>query len=182
MTVEPTVLQTERLILRPYKVGDVDDVLAYRNDEEWALYLPHIPQPYTRRHAEQFVAEEVLRSWEKSPWVAIELSGRVVGNVGMDIDMRNSLGALGYTLARKHWGKGITVEATRAFVGWAFSAYDLAKVYVEIDKRNVRSTRVAEKLGMTCEGLLKSHHAARDGRSDDVVYGVLREEWQADAD
>ena len=180
MTVEPTELKTERLLLRPYKLRDVDDVLAYRTDEEWARFLPHIPQPYTRSHAEQFVAQEVLRSWEKSPWVAIELSGRVVGCVGIDINIRNSLGALGYFLARKHWGKGVAVEATRAFVGWAFSAYDLAKVYAQIDERNVRSVRVAEKLGMTREGLLKSHHAARDGRSDDVVYGILREQWRAD--
>ncbi len=180
MTVEPTELKTKRLLLRPFKGEDADDVLGYADDEEWAWFLPHIPQPYTRSHAEQFVAQAVLRSWSNNPSMAVELSGRVVGSVGMNISVRNSLGALGYSLARKHWGKGITAEATSAFVGWAFSAYDLAKVYAEVDERNVRSIRVAEKLGMTREGLLKSHYTARDGRSDDVVYGILREQWPAD--
>ncbi len=181
MTVEPTELKTKRLLLRPFRGGDVDDVLAYANDEEWARFLPHIQLPYTTSDAEQFVAQRVLGSWRDNPALAIELSGKVVGGVGMNINVRNSLGALGYSLARKHWGKGIAVEATRAFVDWAFSAYDLAKVYAEVDERNVRSMRVAEKLGMSREGLLKSHYVARDGRSDDVVYGILREQWEAES-
>ena len=102
MTVEPTELKTKRFLLRPFKGQDVDDVLAYANDEEWAWFLPHIPQPYTRIHAEQFVAQAVLRSWNDNVSMAIELSGSVVGSVGMSISVRNSLGALGYSLARKH--------------------------------------------------------------------------------
>ncbi len=180
MPVEPTELETKRLLLRPFRGQDVDDVLAYSNNEEWARFLPHIPQPYTRSHAEQFVAQAVLRSWNERATMAIEFSGRVVGSVGMDIDARNRLGALGYSLSHEHWGNGIAVEALRAFVGWAFSTYDLAKVYAEVDERNVRSMRVAEKLGMSREGLLKSHYAARDGRSDDVVYGISRDQWRAD--
>ena len=181
MTVEPTELRTKRLLLRPFEGHDADDVFTYASDEEWAGFLPHIPQPYSRSDAEQFVAQAVLSNWRDRLTMAIELSDKVVGSVGMNINVRNSLGALGYSLARKHWGKGITVEATRAFVDWAFSAYDLAKVYAEVDERNVRSMRVAEKLGMTREGLLKGHYVARDGRSDDVVFGILREQWEAES-
>lgn len=35
-------LRTERLLLRPFQVGDVGDALAYRDDEEFARFLPHI--------------------------------------------------------------------------------------------------------------------------------------------
>ena len=38
-------LKTERLLLRPFKLEDVDDVYAYAKDPEWAEYLPGIPQP-----------------------------------------------------------------------------------------------------------------------------------------
>ncbi len=50
-----TELRTARLLLRPFAAGDIDDALAYRDDEELARFLPHIPQPFTRRDAEAFV-------------------------------------------------------------------------------------------------------------------------------
>ncbi len=178
MTKAP-VLKTERLTLRPFEEKDADDVLTYASDEEWSWFLPHIPLPYTRKDAAEFVTRAMTRDWEKEAALAIELDGLVVGDVRMTINRRNSLGALGYSLARNRWGGGLTVEAAHAFLDWAFRAYDLAKVYVEIDERNDRSLRVAEKLGMKREALLRSHYAARDGRSNDAVYGILRPEWQA---
>ena len=50
MTVEKIELQTERLLLRPFKVDDVDDIYAYCRDPEYARYatLRH-PRTYTRR-------------------------------------------------------------------------------------------------------------------------------------
>jgi RimJ/RimL family protein N-acetyltransferase len=176
MTNAP-VLKTERLTLRPFEEADAGDVLTYASDEEWAWFLPHIPRPYTSKDADEFVTRAMTRDWEKEASLAIELDGRVVGDVRMTVDRRNSLGALGYSLARNSWGSGLAVEAARAFIDWAIPAYDLAKVYVEIDERNMRSLRIAEKLGMKREALLRSHYAARDGRSNDLVYGILREEW-----
>ena len=165
--------------MRPFEEKDADDVLTYASDEEWSWFLPHIPLPYTRKDADEFVTRAMTRDWEKEASLAIELDGRVVGNVGMTVNRANSLGALGYSLARDCWGSGLAVEAAREFVDWAFLAYHLAKVYVEIDERNDRSLRVAEKLGMKREALLRSHYAARDGRSNDLVYGILRPEWEA---
>src|SRR5262245_56191796 len=50
-----TELRTERLLLRPFQARDVDDALAYRNDPEFGRFLPHVPQPFTLRDAEEFV-------------------------------------------------------------------------------------------------------------------------------
>ena len=48
----PTEIKTDRLVLRPFQADDVEDALAYRDDIEFARFLPHIPQPFTRRDAE----------------------------------------------------------------------------------------------------------------------------------
>ena len=56
---EPTELRTERLLLRPYTLADVDDVYAYAKDETWGRFLP-VPVPYTYRDAEEYVARSVL--------------------------------------------------------------------------------------------------------------------------
>ena len=66
--VKGVELRTERLLLRPFRLDDVDEVFEYAKDPEWAQYLGgHIPQPYTRRDAEHFVAHAVLASWDAHP-------------------------------------------------------------------------------------------------------------------
>ena len=73
------------------------------------------------------------------------------------------------------WGQGLVPEAARAVVEWGFKERALAKVFARADARNTNSQRVMEKLGMTREGLLRSHVKGR-GERIDVYYGVLRDE------
>ena len=172
-------LRTERLLLRPFGTADADDVYGYAKDPEWARFLlPMIPQPYTRRDAEEFIARRVVASWSIDSAFAIVLDSVVVGGINLHVDERHEKGELGYSLARAHWGKGLTTEAARAVVDWGFSQLGLAKVYASADLRNTGSWRVMEKTGMTREGILRGHTKTQDGRADQVFYGVLRAEWE----
>ena len=175
--VEPIELKTNRLLLRQFRSSDVDDVLAYRDDAEFGRYLPHIPQPFTRRDAEAFVARNIADPWNESPTFAVVLNGAVVGTVNLDVDQAHCIAMLGFAISRVHWGKGIGSEAVRAAVAWGFEAFGLAKIWATTDSRNARSQRLMEKLGMQLEGQLRSHERARDGRTDKLCYGLLRVEW-----
>ncbi len=178
--VDRIELRTERLLLRPFALTDIHDVLAYAADEEWGRYLP-VPRPYTRRDAEEFVAQAVLAVWEREPQFAVVMNARVVGGIALRVDSSNQLGELGYSIARKHWGNGLTPEVARAVIDWGFRAFDLAKVYARADVRNRRSWRVMEKLGMQREALLRAHRLERGERTDEVWYALLRQEWEAQA-
>ena len=172
-------IRTERLLLRPHRLEDVDDIFEFARDPEWGRYLT-TPMPYLREHAVEFVEERILTSRDLWPVWALVLDGRVVGGIGIEIDVEYATGALGYSIAKEHWGRGLIVEAARAVVDWAFRERGLAKVYAYADARNAPSLRVMEKLGMTREGTLRSHRTLRDERVDDVYYGLLREEWERD--
>ena len=174
-------LRTERLLLRPHRLEDVDDVFEFARDPDWARYLT-VPTPYVREHAVEFVARRILASWDEYPAWAMVLEGKVVGAVGIRIDREHAKGELGYSLAKEHWGHGLTVEASRAAIDWGFRERELARVYAYADARNTPSQRVMEKLGMTREGTLRSHQKHREERIDTVYYGLLREEWETDAD
>ena len=174
---ERVELRTERLLLRPFDFGDVDDVLSYASEPEFARYLP-IPQPYTRDDAVQFIARQLLAEWSTRPAFAMELEGHVVGGLGLRIHERDKRAELGYALGKQHWGKGLTPEAARTVIDWGFERYGLHKVYARADLRNSRSWRVMDKLGMVREGVLRGHEKPRDEYVDDVYYGVLREEWE----
>jgi len=175
--VEPIELKTNRLLLRQFRSSDVSDVLAYRDVAEFSRYLPHIPQPFTRRDAEAFVARNIADPWDECPTFAVVLNGAVVGTVNLDVDQAHSIAMLGFAISRAHWGKGIGSEAVQAAVAWGFEAFGLAKIWATTDACNARSQRLMEKLGMQLEGQLRSHERARDGRTDKLCYGLLRVEW-----
>jgi RimJ/RimL family protein N-acetyltransferase len=159
-------LRTPRLLLRPFQARDVDDALAYRDDREFARYLPHVPQPFTRRDAEAFVAQNMTEPWATLPTFAVVLAERVIGTVNLMIDPAPRIAMLGYALARAHWGHGLATEAARAVVQWALAAHDLVELWASTAPANTRSQRVMEKLGMT-----RAPDAHENG---DVVYRLRR--------
>ena len=173
---ERVELRTERLLLRPFEVGDVDDVLAYASDPELRRFID-LPQPYTRADAEEFLARRILDDWSNEAIFAIVWERHVVGSIGLHINVRHEIAEMGYALARQAWGRGIVPEAAPAVIDWGFERYALHKVFARSDVRNRQSWRVMEKVGMTHEGVLRGHHKARDEHVDFIYYGVLREEW-----
>lgn len=156
-------LYTARLLLRPFRADDVADALEYRNDPEFAKFLPHIPQPFTRSDAEAFVAQNVAEPWGRLPTFAVVESGRVIGTVNLGIEEQGRRAMLGYAIARAHWGRGIAVEAASAVVAWAFDVHGLVEVWASTSPLHARSRRVMEKLGMV----------RGPDRGDEVCY-VLR--------
>src|SRR4051812_29819128 len=145
----PILLRTERLTLRPFQDSDVEDALAYRDDPEFARFLPHIPQPFTRTDAEAFVETNMTEPWETLPTFAVVLDDQVIGTVNFNIDeprLRRAM--LGYAIARAHWGRGIAVEAASAAMEWAFVEHGLLEIWASTNIAHVRSRGVLEKLGM----------------------------------
>ena len=174
MTDSPPELRTPRLLLRPYRFDDVDAVFAYGSDEEWGRYLD-VPQPYTRRSAEEDVARAILAD-EASPMWAIVHEGSVRGGITL-IDRGAAAAELGYSLARPLWGRGLMTEAATAVVAHGFETLGLVRIYASTDVRNTASWRVMEKLGMQREALMRRHRLIRGEYVDEVFYAILREEW-----
>src|SRR5882757_1767936 len=166
-------LHTERLVLRPFQTGDVADALAYRDDEEFARFLSHIPQPFTRQDAEAFVRVNMSEPWDKSPTFAVVLDGKVIGTVNLEVNPETLTAMLGYAIGRAWWGQGIATEAAAAAMAWAIEAFGLARIWASTDVRHLKSRRVLEKLGMKRESLQAAHHVGRNGELiDEVVYGL----------
>ena len=182
----PVILTTERLLLRPFTLDDVGDVLEYTNDPEWARYQVNIPPlPYTRKDTEALVAMfSNPAQWVKIGMLqmfAIVFDGKVIGNICLnqrDEDRKNERVELAYSLSRQHWGKGLMTEAARAVMNLAFQTYSFNRMFAYCDPRNVRSRRVLEKLGMKREGQLRSHLKWNGEFRDQAYYGILRSEWK----
>jgi RimJ/RimL family protein N-acetyltransferase len=171
---------TERLLLRPWRLTDVEDAFAYGADSEWGLYLWNTPFPYLLSDAVEFVTAAANDPWETGALYAIEYEGRVIGGVRLYLtDIPGRIAGMGFNVARTHWGRGFATEAARAVLTYGFEEAELHRVYATADVRNLASMRVLEKLGLSREGVLRHHHFHRGEHADEVVYGILSDEWRA---
>jgi len=168
-------VRTKRLLLRPFRRGDVGAVARYANDEEYRRYLSP-----THPGAAEFVAHNVGIDWSvERSWV-ITLDGEIVGSVFLGINADDDAAELACLVARDFWGREIGVEASRAAIEHAFVELDLQKVVARADARHDASIRVMEKLGMRRDGIAHSHRARREPQTtDEVIYEIERAEWQA---
>ena len=104
---------------------------------------------------------------------------RVVGTIGCFwASKKDGVMELGYNLAEPFWGRGIIVEAARVLIDFVFREYLVDRIQARIFAGNASSVRVAEKLGMTQEGTLRSFLLVRGERVDVTYYSLLRKEWK----
>lgn len=169
----PTVLHTERLLLRPFQDSDVEDARSYRDDPQFARFLPHIPQPFPRRDAEAFVALNRSQPWERSPTFAVVLDSTLIGTVNFEVETDTRTAMVGYAIGRAWWGRGLAAEGARGAMTWAIDRFSLVRIWASTDVRHVRSRRVLEKLWLQREELRVGNHKGRAGELvDEVVYGL----------
>lgn len=171
-------LYTERLILRPFRPEDIDDVYAYAWRPGWGRYLASFPEPYTYKDAEKFVGRSILRDSTQDFVFAIELDQRVIGEIHLRVEIPHGAAKLGFGINRRYWGRGIATEAAMAIVEWGFQVVGLNRIYARIDPRNLAGIRILETLGMQKEGLLRSHRYHHEEQADEAFYGILSTEWK----
>ena len=175
----PRHIETERLVLRPFARDDVDDVLGYAGDPQWARYLAFIPQPFARPPAERFVAQRLVRAWDQYPTWAITRGGGVIGGLGLQLEANDRSATINYGLAPTHWGQGLTTEAAQAVINAAFCTWpELNRIQSFTDGRNTASLRVMAKLGMSREATLRQSRLRRGELVDWAACGLLRCEWE----
>jgi len=169
------ILETPRLILRPFVPEDADALARVISDPETMRYYP---APFDRAGVEEWIARN-LRRYEQDGhglWAMdLKSNGEMIGDCGItvqDVDNERLL-EIGYHLRRDFWGQGLATEAAQACRDYGFTQLKVEFLISLIRPENLPSRRVAERNGMkiwkqtTRQGLL---HA---------VYRVRREAWTA---
>ncbi len=180
MPTQPT-LTTERLVLRPFALDDADVVQRLAGAYEVALNTS-IPHPYPEGGAAAWIGGHQLRfdqGEEVHFAVTLRQGGQLIGAMGLTVEAFHRRGTLGYWIGVPYWGQGYATEAGRAVVAYGFREHSLLRIMATHYARNPASGRVMQKLGMTREGCMRRHVLRWGEPQDLVLYGILREEWQA---
>jgi RimJ/RimL family protein N-acetyltransferase len=143
------VLETERLILRAPRRGDVKAIASLLNDRRIAANTARIPHPYTVGDAEQFVASANRRDGEAT--FMIFSGDKLIGGCG--IDPREEGPEIGYWLGVAHWGQGYATEAVRALVDYGFGELCRDTLAAGARVTNPTSRRVLEKCAFQWTGV-----------------------------
>ena len=174
------LLATERLVLRRFRLADAATLAAYRSDPDVARYQSW-SAPFPPERARALVAGFVARDPESPGWFqwAIEhAADRVhIGDLGVALHENRMQAEIGFTLAPAYQGRGYAAEAVRGMLDHLFRVRGLHKVSAEADARNIASARVLERVGFVREGLLRSHTWIKNEWTDDLIYGLLADEW-----
>lgn len=146
-------IKTERLLLRPVDLSDLENIHEYASDEENTKYMLHLPNE-TIEETASFLSGAVSE-WEKDTpdfyEFAIEADGVHIGHISVYLDEKHESGELGWILNKKYWNKGYASEAAAALKEYVFNNLNLNKLIAHCDHRNKASARVMEKIGLKLE-------------------------------
>ncbi len=108
----------------------------------------------------------------------IWLDGRLVGGVLFRVfDAAQGTCEAGCWLEPAASGRGLVTRAARVIIDWAVRERGMERVEWLVSSENTPSIRVAQRLGMRRDGVLRSNHRYRGVRQDTEVWSVLAPEW-----
>ncbi|BBC33321.1 Acetyltransferase [Streptomyces graminofaciens] len=179
----PATIATERLILRLFAPGDVDDRYAYQSLPEVVRYL--LRPPLTHEGcAESIAARADGTTWQADGDVLLLAVCRadepgVVGEVVLTLrSARARQAEIGWVFNPRYAGQGYATEAARALASLAFGRLGVHRVFARLDVLNTASVRVCERLGMRREAHLVDNDLDGDRWGSEYVYAILAHEWK----
>lgn len=168
-------LETERLILREYKLDDFDSLYPILSDPETMKYYP---APFSK--------EKVLRwiNWNIENYakygfglfaVTLKETGELIGDCGITIQKINGepLPEIGYHISKHYQRKGYATEACKACKDFIFENSNYDKIYSYMKYTNLPSYKTALKNGMSF--VMEYDDPVNVSTR---VYAITRSEWE----
>ncbi|WP_370630085.1 GNAT family N-acetyltransferase [Fictibacillus sp. 18YEL24] len=174
-------LETERLLLRKLTVEDAQDMFQYGSDAEVSRYVTWEAHR-TLEDTKEFI-QFVLKKYEKgelAPWgIVLKETNELIGTIDfVSWQINHKTAEIGYVIAQKYWGQGITTEAGKEILRYGFQNMHLERIQARCFVENGGSERVMKKLGMSYEGTLRKAMFAKGEHQDLNVYSILKEEFE----
>lgn len=146
-------LETDRLILREFKLSDLDDFYEYAKVEgvgELAGWPHHTSKDISLSVLNNFIKEKKVFA------IVYKENNKVIGSLGIELygyeeemsEFTNYKGReIGYVLSKDYWGMGLMPEAVKRVIDYLFNDLNYDFIVCGHFLRNKQSERVNEKCG-----------------------------------
>lgn len=175
-------IETERLVLRPHRMADLDDLAVFHGDPEVVRF---VPWPVRDRAA----TEEALRVKitqtalvAHGQWLVLAVEVRETGTVVGEVLLKwasDRQGEVGFAFARSHQGQGYAAEAARAMLRLGFDGLGFHRITAIVIDGNDPSVRLLERLGLRQEARFVDGVHFKGAWATQLVLAVLEDEWRA---
>lgn len=177
----PESFESSRLLIRAPRWNDgalVHEAVkeSIRELRPWMPWAKRLPTPEEaeisiRRSRLQFLDRTDLRLL-----LLMKDTGELVGSSGLHrIDWQARKFEIGYWVRTSYGGQGYITEAVDAITAFAARELQAGRIEIRCDSRNVRSAKVAERLGFSLEGVLRNDRCDVDGfLRDTMVFSKIR--------
>lgn len=148
-------METERILLRPWRDSDAEVLFKYASDPEVG---PRAGWPPHKSIEESLDIIRTIFSSEGMWAVIWKESGEAIGSVGYlpasssNLKISSDECEVGYWIARPYWGRGICTEALQLVVDYCFNEKGFTTLWGDYFPSNPASGRVMEKCGFTDTG------------------------------
>ena len=153
-----TRLETDRLILRPFTLDDVNAAYDMDRDPEVSRYT-HEQGVQSKEEMRQRLRQNVISDYQKHGFgrfaVEEKSSGDFIGFAGLKYLPRMDEVDIGYRFVRRCWGRGIATEAGEAVLDFGWGNLGLKRIIGLVVTENPASIRVLEKLGLRFEKMIQ---------------------------
>lgn len=171
------VIHSGEIVLRPYRLDDLGEVVAGCADPLTRRFLTLLPSPYTSEDARWWIAQgapDAFANGGAAYAIADPTTGRLLGGIGVNhVNPGLATGVIGYWVASQARGRGVATAATRALARLAFES-GLARLALHTAWENGPSQRVAIAAGFRREGVERGGGIDRGGnRVDKIVWARL---------
>lgn len=181
ITLNPVTLEGHGIRLEPLTAAHQDGLAAAVADGRlWELWFTAVPEP---ERAGVYIADALngQRAGHMLPWAVRELTaGAIVGSTRYhDVMPQIDRVEIGYTwYAARCQRSHVNTACKFLLLTHAFEALGCRVVGFRTDNFNFVSQRAIEALGAKKDGVIRHHHARRDGTvRDSVMYSILAAEW-----
>lgn len=168
------VVETERLILRPFRYSDAADMFKYWTaDKEVTKYLSW------QAHPAVAATEAILKIWLKGyddpynfRWaITVKDTGDCAVGIIDCVDMDKNIPSceIGYALSKEFWSKGIMTEALKAVIDY-LKDVGFVRIAARHNTQNPASGKVMIKAGMQFEGVLRKSDVNNKGEAIDIAW------------
>ena len=144
------IITTERLIIRPFRLGDEEGVLRFSSDPEVQKHTGDVLRT-TFEEVNKIITDVWLKDYATYGYgrfaVIDKVTNEIIGFSGLKFLPEAGLPDLGYRFVPSYWGKGIATESSRAILDYAYKNFDLPEILGFVETANPASSSVLKKLG-----------------------------------
>jgi len=173
------MIRGERIALRPVDPEhDLEACFQWFNDPEVTRHLGRVDPPITRTQEREVLARQT--DPDRGAFFAIEAEdGTFIGTCAiLGIWHRTRTGNVGIAIGdKRYWSRGYGTDALRTLCAYGFVELNLQRIGLRLDATNERARRCYEKCGFQVEGRLRRAAYSQGRYVDELVMGVLREEF-----